>query len=99
MAFQKGRLKTGGRKRGSLNKATFEIQQTCREHGPAMIVRLVQLVNNPDGHVAIGAIKLLLAYAYGRPCAGVELTGAEDSPPEPQVLFYIPSKERHANPP
>ena len=54
-------------------------------------------MNNPDGHVAIGAIKLLLAYAYGRPCERVALTGAEGDLVEPQVTIYLPFNKRHSH--
>jgi hypothetical protein len=99
--FQKGqpRPAKAGRRAGTPNKATFEIQQACREHGPVMIARLVRMANNPDGHVAIGAIKLLFAYGYGRPRERVVLTGMEGAPLEPKVIFYMPDNARHVNPP
>ncbi len=80
--FQRGQPRpvNAGRRAGTPNKATFEIQQACRAHGPAMVGRLVELASNPDGHTAIGAIKLLLAYGYGRPRERVEVFSTENGP-------------------
>lgn len=89
MAFSKGRNKTGGRKCGSINKATFEIRQACRAYGPTMITHLMRLAENRDGQVAIKAIQLLLAYGFGKPCEQVEPTDNNA-----QVVFYLPYNER-----
>lgn len=97
--FKPGQPKLAGRRKGTPNKATFEIQQACREYGPAMIARLVHLANSRDGHIAIKAIGLLLAYGFGKPRERVELTGTEGAPLEPKVIFYMPDNARHANPP
>lgn len=78
--FKPGQPKLAGRRKGTPNKATFEIQQACREYGPAMIARLVQLVSHPDGHVAIRASQLLLAYAYGKPRERIEVSGTNSGP-------------------
>lgn len=97
MGFQKGRVKTGGRRRGSLNKASFVIQEACREQGPMMIARLVKLVKDEDCDVSIKAIKILLAYGFGRPPESIELGGAGSDAPSSQIVFYMPDNQRHNN--
>ncbi len=66
MAAHKGCAKTGGRLAGVPNKATFEIKALAREHGPAGIARLVQLMHDPSGAVAVAAIKELFDRGYGK---------------------------------
>lgn len=92
MAFQKGKLKTGGRKCGSLNRATYEIQKACRGHGPGMVARLLDLADSRDGHIAIKAVRLLLAYGFGQPREQIDLNKMDNGS---RVVFYMPHNERH----
>jgi hypothetical protein len=58
--------KTGGRNAGTPNKATLEIKELARIHGPAVIERLVQLSRDPSGAVAVSASRELLDRGYGK---------------------------------
>ena len=97
--FEKGKPRPpqAGRRKGTLNKTTVKIREAAQRHGAAALVRLVELSKDLDGRIAVKAIEIILAYGYGKPREHVELTGAESAPLEPQVIFYLPSKERHAN--
>lgn len=95
MAFQKGRRKTGGRRVGSLNKATFAIQDACRVEAPLMIERLLKLASSVDGHIAIKAIKILLAYGFGKPSERIQLSGLDSDGCSDRVVFYLPNNPRH----
>lgn len=95
MGFEKGRRKTGGRKVGSLNKATFAIQEVCRQQGPIMISRLIDLVKSRDGHISIKAMKILLNYGFGRPSESIQLSGIDAASSSPHVVFYLPYNPRH----
>jgi len=99
--FEKGKPRPlqAGRRKGTLNKTTVKIREAAQRHGSAALVRLVELSKDPDGRIAVKAIELILAYGYGKPREHVELTGAENAPLEPQMIFYLPSKDPHANPP
>lgn len=102
--FQKGepRPAKAGRRAGTPNKSTQSIGLFCRE-----VLETPQFQEKWKNYflaVPLEAMdpRLLLiafSYAYGRPRERVELTGAEGGPPEPQVQFYLPSNERHANQP
>ena len=66
MAFQKGHAKVGGRAVGTANKATIDIKELARAHGPAVIARLVELSCDPSGAVAVAASRELLDRGYGK---------------------------------
>jgi len=64
----KSRPKTpgSGRKAGTLNKATAEVKELARMHGPAMIERAVWLASNAKlEQTQIAAISIVLARGYG----------------------------------
>jgi hypothetical protein len=48
-------------------KVAAEIRGIAREHGPAAINRLVQLMNSKDEMVSLHAARVLLDRGYGRP--------------------------------
>lgn len=82
-----------GRPKGSRNKATAEIKDLCRQHGPAMVRRLVAIANSTTApeSASVAAIREVLDRAYGKPTQGhehggvgggpiaVDLTGASDA--------------------
>jgi hypothetical protein len=102
--FQKGepRPATAGRRAGTLNKSTQEVGQFCREviESPAFQRQWREyFTTRPLHRMEPKLLALAFAYAYGKPRERVELTGAENAPLEPQMIFYLPSKDPHANPP
>jgi hypothetical protein len=66
MGAHKGSAKVGGRKAGTPNKATLEIKELARVHGPTAIERLVKLSRDPSGAVAVAACRELLDRGYGK---------------------------------
>jgi hypothetical protein len=97
--FLKGepRPAKAGRRAGTPNKTTQEVGQFCREvlETPEFRQKWREyFTKTPLHRMEPKLLALTFAYAYGRPCERVELTGAESGPLEPQVIFYIPSKER-----
>lgn len=61
------RVKTGGRQRGSLNKATASVREIARVYAPAVIERLGWLASNAESEAAqIAASKEILDRAYGK---------------------------------
>lgn len=59
--------KTGGRSLGTPNKATREVKDAARKHGPAAIKTLAALMKSADTDAAkISAAKELLDRAYGK---------------------------------
>ena len=84
MTFKKGDAKKGGREPGTPNKATAEIKEAAREHGPAAIKLLAGIMNNPKKPDALrmGAAQQLLDRGYGKP---VQPLGTD--PDEPIVVI------------
>lgn len=66
MAAHKGHARVGGRVKGTPNKATAEIKELSRVHGPAGVERLRQLMHDPSGAVAVSAIRELLDRGFGK---------------------------------
>lgn len=72
----KGR-KTGGRQKGTPNKATIEVQARCRE-----LIESPTYVEYFKHRLEVGQLPPALEalawhYAYGKPTERVEMTGAE----------------------
>lgn len=76
-----------GRKKGTPNKATAEIKELAREHGPAAIKALAQLLMSADSDTArIAAAKELLDRGYGKATATQEISGPGGAPLQGPVL-------------
>ena len=59
--------KTGGRQRGTPNKATADIKEIARKHAPEVMAELVRLATAADTAAArIAASKEVLDRAYGK---------------------------------
>ncbi len=67
----KGTPKTGGRQRGTPNKATAEIRAAAQVHGPAALKKLVALTKSEDEKVVLSACNSILDRGYGRPVQAV----------------------------
>lgn len=75
--------KTGGRVKGTPNKATADIKALAQKYGPDAIIELATLMKTSDSHQArIAAAKELLDRGYGKAVQGVELTGKDGQPVE-----------------
>lgn len=80
MPRQKGLPKTGGRKPGSLNKATAEakmaIEDLAKTHAPDALASLVNVALNGQSESArVSAAVALLERGYGKPRQQVEHSG------------------------
>ena len=89
----KGDAKTGGRQKGTPNKATREVKTLAREHGPEAIQKLVKLMRGhdarldqladkideiePDGKESENLLRELVALLAGRNVAN-ELGAAKE---------------------
>ncbi len=62
----KGMPKTGGRQKGSLNKATKDVKEAAAEHGPAAIKRVAELMESSIEQVSLAACREILDRAYGK---------------------------------
>lgn len=77
--------KTGGRQKGTPNKATAEVKELARAHAPAAIAELARLVTEGESEAArVAAIKEILDRAYGKATQPV----GQDPELEPLVQFY-----------
>ncbi len=77
MAFKKGQSgNPGGRP-----KEVAEVRKLAKEHGPAAIERLVELMSSENERTAVAACEAILNRGYGRPAQSVTLAGEEDGPP------------------
>jgi hypothetical protein len=54
-------------------KVAAEVRELAREHGPAAIVRLVELMRSKDEMVAIAACRAILDRGYGKPESSLNL--------------------------
>ena len=76
-------VKTGGRVKGTPNKATADIKALAQQFGPEAIKELATLMTTSESHQArIAAAKELLDRGYGKAMQGVELTGKDGQPVE-----------------
>ena len=66
-------LKTGGRRKGTPNKATAEIKAASQLHGDELVDGLLALTTSDDERVRLGAIQACLDRGWGRPAQSVDL--------------------------
>ncbi len=79
------RQKTGGRRRGTPNKATGEIKVALQRHGTELVQALLKLTQSADERVRLGAITAALDRGWGKPAQAIEIKGDPDSP----VIFNL----------
>lgn len=82
MAFQPGQSGNPG---GRASPARQELQALLDKHYTpakrrATLTRLIELTEDGDPKVALEAIKLLLAYTYGKPTERKEISGPDNGP-------------------
>lgn len=74
--------KTGGRVKGTPNKATQELQDLARVHTPAAIKELARLAVAAESETArVAAINSLLDRGHGKPAQSIGLGQAPDLAP------------------
>ncbi len=66
--------KTGGRQKGTLNKATAEVRTLAQEYGPDALKELNRLSSEAQSEAArVSACNAILERAYGRSLASVPI--------------------------
>ncbi len=78
--------KTGGRRKGSLNKASAAIKAAFQKHGDELVDALLALTKSDDEHVRLKALQVCLDRGYGRPAQAVQVGADPDSVP---VVFSM----------
>ena len=75
--------KTGGRKRGALNKSTQDIKALASKYGPAVITELARLATDAvNEQTRVSACKEILDRIYGKASQVIEHGGKHSSPIE-----------------
>jgi hypothetical protein len=84
MARPKGLVKTGGRRAGTLNRATAEVKVLAQEYTAAAILTLAEIMANPEAPPAarVSAASALLDRGHGKPPQAI--TGLDGSPLIPE---------------
>lgn len=80
-----GGPKTGGRAKGTPNKATRDIKQAAREYTEQALATLVKVMEGGEGVPAaaqVSAAREILDRAYGKPMQAVEHSGPNGGPME-----------------
>ena len=69
MARLKGSPKTSGsgRKKGTPNKSTRTLREAFQKHGEVLVERLLELTEDDDPSVRLGALKACFDRGWGRP--------------------------------
>jgi len=62
----KGQPKTGGRQKGSTNKATADIKAALRKHGAELVKALVALTKSDNEQIRLAAINSALDRGFGK---------------------------------
>lgn len=86
--------KTGGRRKGTPNKATADIKAAAAVHGPAALGALAEIATDASAPAAarVSAAVALLDRGFGKPTQAVELGGAGGGPIQQQHT-HMTSKE------
>ncbi len=79
------RPKTGGRRKGTANRATAEIRAAFQLHGDELVQALLKLTQSDDERVRLGAITAALDRGWGKPAQALQVRGDPDSP----VIFNL----------
>lgn len=86
------RPKTGGRAKGTPNKATAEIKALARLHAEKAMKELARLALNAESEAArVAAIKELFDRGFGKPAQSVQHSGEEDGSPIKHEFSWLQS--------
>ena len=79
--------KTGGRQKGTPNKATASVKAAAQEHGPAALAALASIAKSTKAPPAarVSAAVAILDRAYGKPTQAIEHTGKDGGPVQQQI--------------
>lgn len=89
-----GRPRTGGRKKGTPNKATAEVKALAQCWGEQAISTLATLMEKGDtDQVRISAARELLDRGYGRPRQSMELDAAIRGPSLLEILTSLNERD------
>ncbi len=73
--------KTGGRQKGTPNKATADIKALAQEHAPKVMAELARLATEAESEAArVSAIKELLDRGYGKPKQTLDIDAMVTAP-------------------
>ena len=92
MVFQKGRKKSGGRTKGTPNKATESIKALLNEILPVaeLTKRWLDFLNHKDPNIRFEAFKLANHYLFGKP---VQVVADDEALPPVHIdISAIPRK-------
>jgi hypothetical protein len=83
-----GRRPGSGRKKGTPNKATFELKQAAAEHGEEVLSALVSIIRNQETppHVIVVACRELLDRGYGKPTQSIDETVTVQNGMGPEMI-------------
>ena len=82
MPFVKGKPKTGGRAKGTLNKATCELKELAQSYAPQCLDELVRLAKAAESEAArVSAIKEIFDRGYGKARQPLDHAGADGAGP------------------
>lgn len=82
--------KTGGRVRGTPNKATADIKALAMAHAPAAMKELARLAIKAESEAArVAAIKELFDRGFGKAKQSVELDGSLSVTPKPTIIEFV----------
>ena len=81
--------KTGGRQKGSVNKATASIRDAAREYTLDALKTLVEVMNDDQqpAPARVSAANALLDRGYGKPHQSVDLDATVDGTIVGEVIF------------
>jgi hypothetical protein len=93
-----GQPKTGGRKKGTPNRATNEVKSIAQQHGPEIIDELYRIATSSasDGD-RIQAARTLLERGYGRPASPIHLSGPDGGPIDFMILVKSIHTQEHVD--
>lgn len=77
--------KTGGRKKGSLNKATADIKAIAQQHTAEAVKALVDMLHDGGDAAKVAAARELLDRAYGKPTQPI---AGDDSMPAVGLVVF-----------
>ena len=92
------RVLGSGRRKGTPNKATAEVKELARLHGPAAIEEAVRIMKTSESDQArLAAAREILDRAYGKPQQTI--VGADDAAPvELRITWGAPQDARDCSP-
>ena len=92
-----GSTKTGGRKKGTPNKATADVRELAGEYTEDALKTLVQIMNDNKAAAAarIAAAKAVLDRGHGKPAQAVEHDIKDNGPPMVVFKSFTPPPGFH----